>query len=146
MLKWIFADDIAVQDKKRLVVFAEYFFGQLQRTGCAEWFCLDAESDLDVVPLPVRFEGFCHDIGAIIDGENDVGDTSSRQRLDLVKDHGSVGEFDEGLRESEGQRSQAGAEAPDEDERCTASEEARLKIARDHEYLSCLLLVGALAV
>lgn len=44
-----------------------------------------------------------------------------------MEDHGPVGEFDEGLGKSEGERSQAGAEATDEDERCTASEKGPLE-------------------
>jgi hypothetical protein len=45
-----------------------------------------------------------------------------------VEDHGSVSELDEGLRESEGQRSQASAEATNEDESCRASEKPLLNI------------------
>lgn len=79
-----------------------------------------------------------HDLGAVVDGEDDVCDAGGDEGLDLVDYHGLVAELDEGLGEGEGllrmeisgrpggcswcrrtyERAQAGAEATDEDEAC----------------------------
>lgn len=48
------------------------------------------------------FESFLHDVWSVIDGEDDVCDAGSCESLDLVKDHGPIGEFDQWLGESEG--------------------------------------------
>lgn len=45
---------------------------------------------------------FLHDLGTVVDGKNDVGDTCFSEGLDLVQDHGLVRELDKGLRKSEG--------------------------------------------
>lgn len=42
-----------------------------------------------------------HNLGAVVDGEDDVGDTGGGEGLDLVEDHALVAELDEGLGESE---------------------------------------------
>lgn len=42
-----------------------------------------------------------HDFWTVVDGEDDILDTSSNEGLDLMNDHGLVTEFDQGLRESE---------------------------------------------
>lgn len=43
-----------------------------------------------------------HDLRTVVDGENDVGDTSLSKGLDLVLDHGLVAKLHEGLGESQG--------------------------------------------
>lgn len=43
-----------------------------------------------------------HDLWAVVDGENNVCNTSIGKGGDLVLDHGLVGEFDEGLGEGQG--------------------------------------------
>ena len=46
-------------------------------------------------------QSFGHDLWSVVDGENNVCDACSSQRLDLVQDHGLVAELNEGLREGE---------------------------------------------
>lgn len=43
-----------------------------------------------------------HDLGAVVDSQNNVRDTSIGEGLNLVLDHGFVGELDEGLGEGQG--------------------------------------------
>jgi hypothetical protein len=43
-----------------------------------------------------------HDLGTIVDGKHNVGDANSSQSLNLVEDHGLVGELDQGLGQSKG--------------------------------------------
>lgn len=38
-----------------------------------------------------------HDLRAVVDSEDDIGDAGSGQGLDLVQDHGLVAEFDQRL-------------------------------------------------
>jgi hypothetical protein len=42
-------------------------------------------------------EGRDHDIGAVVDGQNNIGDTSSSQAFNLVKDHRAVSKFHQGF-------------------------------------------------
>lgn len=43
-----------------------------------------------------------HDLRAVVDSEDNIGDTSSGKSLDLVLDHGLVGELNERLGVCEG--------------------------------------------
>lgn len=43
-----------------------------------------------------------HNLWAVVDSKHNVGDTSVGKGLNLVLDHGLVGEFDEGLGEGQG--------------------------------------------
>lgn len=45
-----------------------------------------------------------HDLGAVVDSEDNIGDASSSKGLDLVLNHGLVRELDQGLGEGEGLR------------------------------------------
>lgn len=47
-------------------------------------------------------EGSGHDLGAVVDGKNNVGDTSSGESGDLVLNHGLVGKLDQRFGEGEG--------------------------------------------
>ena len=47
-------------------------------------------------------QGFGHDLGSVVDGEDNVCDACSSQRLDLVQDHRLVAELDERLGQREG--------------------------------------------
>jgi hypothetical protein len=47
-------------------------------------------------------QGLGHDFRAVVDGEHNIGDTSSSKSLDLVLDHGLVGELDKRLGVCEG--------------------------------------------
>jgi hypothetical protein len=109
-----FANDVGVEDEERRVVLAEGLLSQLERASGSQWLGLDRELDVYAVLFLVLLEGFGHDLGAVVDGEDDVGHTSSGQSLDLVDNHGSVAELDEGFGEGEGERAQTGAEATDE--------------------------------
>lgn len=76
--------------------------------------------------LLVALESFGHDLRAVVDGEDDVSHTGGSKRFDLVNDHGSVAELDEGFGEGEGKRAQAGAKAADKNQSCACvSMEAR---------------------
>lgn len=48
------------------------------------------------------FQGSSHDLGSVVDGENNVCDTGCSEGLDLVDDHGLVSELDQRLRKGEG--------------------------------------------
>jgi hypothetical protein len=43
-----------------------------------------------------------HNFRSVVDGQNNIGNTSSSQTLNLVENHGSVAELDEWLWEGEG--------------------------------------------
>jgi len=114
----VFANDIGVEDKERRIVLAEDLFCQLERASGAQWLGLDGEFDVYAVLLLVALKGLGHDLGAVVDSEDDVSHTSSSQSLDLVDNHRSVAELDEGFGEGKGERAQTGAEATNEDEGC----------------------------
>lgn len=42
-------------------------------------------------------QGLGHDLRAVVDSEHDIGNTSSGKSLDLVLDHGLVGELNKRL-------------------------------------------------
>jgi hypothetical protein len=65
-------------------------------------------------------ESSSHDLGAVVDGEDNVGDTSSSKGGDLVLNHGLVAKLDQRFGESEGKRTQTGTETADENESCMA--------------------------
>lgn len=73
----------------------------------------------DFVGLAVYLcESSSHDLRAVVDGEDNVGDTGSSKSSDLVLNHGLVGKLDQRFGESEGERTQAGTETADENESC----------------------------
>lgn len=43
-----------------------------------------------------------HDLGSVVDGENNVGDANGDESFNLVDDHGLVAKLDQGLGESQG--------------------------------------------
>ena len=43
-----------------------------------------------------------HDLGSVVDGENNVGDACGGECLDLMQDHRAVSKLDQGLGEREG--------------------------------------------
>lgn len=43
-----------------------------------------------------------HNLGAVVDSQHHIGDTSLGKGLNLVLDHGLVGKLDEGFGESQG--------------------------------------------
>lgn len=53
-------------------------------------------------------EELFHNLGPVVDGENDVFDTSGDEGLDLVDNHGLVAELDEGFGKREGLSSRGG--------------------------------------
>jgi hypothetical protein len=65
-------------------------------------------------------KGSSHNLGAVVDGEDNVGDTSSSKGGDLVLNHGLVAKLDQRFGESEGKRTQTGTETADENESCMA--------------------------
>jgi hypothetical protein len=58
--------------------------------------CVDSGGDANLL------QGLCHDLRSVVDGEDNVCDTCSSQRLDLVQNHRLVAELNEGLRKGEG--------------------------------------------
>lgn len=126
-LEGVLADHVRVQDEERGVVLGQNLLRELQRTSRAQRFGLDREFDLDIVlflvldgkqptrsvlrsdvPAPVwregeayLFQGRHHDIRTVVNRQNNIGYTSSCQTLNLVQDHGPVGELDQGFRERE---------------------------------------------
>ena len=65
-------------------------------------------------------EGSSHDLGAVVDGEDNVCDTGSSESSDLVLNHGLVGKLDQRFGESESERTQTGTETADKNESCMA--------------------------
>jgi len=59
-----------------------------------------------------------HDLRAVVDGEDNVGDTGGSESSDLVLNHGLVGKLDQRFGESESERTQTGTETADENESC----------------------------
>ena len=47
-------------------------------------------------------QGILHDFWAVVDGEDDIGDTGLSEGLYLVLDHGFVGKLDQGLGHCQG--------------------------------------------
>lgn len=72
-------------------------------------------------------EGSSHDLRAVVDGEDNVGDTGGGKSSDLVLNHGLVGKLDQRFGESEGKRTQAGTETADENESCMPLSVCRTK-------------------
>ena len=72
-------------------------------------------------------EGSSHDLRAVVDGEDNVGDTGGSEGSDLVLNHGLVGKLDQRFGESEGKRTQAGTETADENESCMPLSVCRTK-------------------
>jgi len=128
LLEGVFANDVGVENEERRIVLAEYLLCELQRTSGAQWLGLDGELDVDVVLFLVALESLGHDLGAVVDGEDNVGHTSSGQSLDLVDDHGTVAELDERLGEGKSERAQTGAEATDENESYIVVSRLRSKV------------------
>ena len=50
------------------------------------------------------FQGLGHDLWAVVDSENNIGDAGRSESLDLVLDHGLVGELNKRLGVCEGLR------------------------------------------
>jgi hypothetical protein len=117
--KGVVAGDVGVEDEEGRVVLAQDVLGELQGTGGAEGLRLDGECDGDVVLLFVlgmqlavcsqlntkfRLDGYTdgleclgHDLGAVVDSEDNIRDTSSSERLNLVLDHRLVRKLDKRL-------------------------------------------------
>ena len=112
------ADDVGVEDEKGFVVFPQNLLCEFKRAGGAQWLGLDGEGDFDVELLFVFLEGCGHYLGPVVDCEDDVGHPCFGEGFDLVGDHGSVAELDEGFGEGEGEGAETSAEAADEDESC----------------------------
>lgn len=119
----ILADDVRVQHEEGLVILPENLLSQFERTSGAEGLRLDAKGDFDIVRLFILLKRTSHVIWAVVDGEDDVCDTSCSQGLDLVKNHGPVGKFHQRLGDSESERAETGAEATNEDESYKSSQQ-----------------------
>lgn len=120
LLEGVVAGDIGVEDEEGRVILAQDVLGELEGTGGAKGFGLDGESDADVVLFLVLhrrllecfvqsceastdgLEGLGHDLRAVVNSKDNIGDTSGSKGLNLVLDHGLVGELDERLGVGEG--------------------------------------------
>lgn len=102
LLKGVVADDIGVEDEERRVIFGQDLLGELQGASGAQGFGLDGELDVHTILLLILLQGGDHHIGAVVDSQDNISNTSSSQALDLVQDHGAVAELHQRLRESEG--------------------------------------------
>jgi len=67
--------DVRVEDKEGRVILSEDLTGESQGTGGTERFGLDAEGDGDTVLLLGLLEHGDHDLGSVVDGEDNVLDT-----------------------------------------------------------------------
>ena len=111
-------NDIRVQHEERRVVFAQNLFGQFQWPRGPQRLGFHRVLNADVVLLLVLFQRRRHHLRPVVDGEHNVGDARCRKGFDLVHDHGSVAELDQGFGEGEGKRTEAGSETADENESC----------------------------
>jgi hypothetical protein len=75
-LEWVSAGDVRVEDEEGRIVFSEDFTSEGKRSGGTEGFGLHAESNGDTVILFGLLEHGDHNFGSVVDGENDVLDTS----------------------------------------------------------------------
>jgi hypothetical protein len=97
LLEGVVAGNVGVEHEKGRIVLAQDAFGELERAGGPEGFGLDRELDFDVVLLLILqgrvsgistkaiglvlvtthcLEGRSHDLWAVVDSENNIGDTS----------------------------------------------------------------------
>ncbi len=67
--------------------------------------------NLDAELFLVLFDKLDHGLWAVVDGEDNVGDSNLDESLDLVENHGFVGKLDEGLGDRQGQRPEPGSVA-----------------------------------
>ena len=110
------AGNVGVEDEEGLVVLHKLVAGEREGAGGAEGLRLVGEDEGHAELLRPDVHLLTHEVGAVSDGEDDVGDASLLQRNDLMDDHWLVAEGDEGLGGREGEGAEAGAEATDEDE------------------------------
>lgn len=113
VLEGVVADDIGVEDEEGRVVLSENTLSKLQGSSGIEGLSLDGEFDVDVVLLLVLSQELLHDLRSVVDSKDDISDTRCDQRLNLVHNHGLVGELDKRLGESEGERAKASTKAAD---------------------------------
>ena len=120
LLERVVAGDVGVENEEGRVVLAQDVLGELEGTGGTEGLGLNRECDGDVVLLLVLRKGLVgcsgapwqrytdglerlgHDLWAVVDSEDNICDTGSGKSLDLVLDHGLVGELNKRLWEGEG--------------------------------------------
>jgi len=120
LLEGVVAGDVGVEDEEGRVVLAQDVLGELEGAGGAEGLGLDGECDGHVVLLLVLrsrlfvcsglqrggythcLERLGHDLGAVVDCEDNICDTGSGEGLNLMLDHGLVRELDERLGVGEG--------------------------------------------
>jgi hypothetical protein len=118
----VLAGNVRVEHEEWCVVLPEDLLSQLQGTGCAQGLALDRDGDVDtelllvllgsvlVLLSPISAYGrktnlgqvLLHNFRAIVHGQDDVGNTSRGESLDLVQDHALVAELDEGFRQGQG--------------------------------------------
>lgn len=80
-LKGVGTGDVRVEDKEGRIVLAEDLTGESQGTGGTERFGLDAEGDGDTVLLLGLLEHGDHDLGSVVDSEDNVLDTGFNESL-----------------------------------------------------------------
>jgi len=139
-LEGVGTGDVRVQDKEGGVVLAQDFTGEGEGTGGTERLGLDGEGDGDAVLFLGLFEHSDHDLGSVVDGEDNVLDTGLDKGVDLVQDHSLVAELDQRLGEGQGQGPETGTESTDENQslhfvKCVFSKERGVggKVKREAE-------------
>lgn len=114
--KGIVTDDIGVEDKEGGVILLEDIFGKFEGTSGSKGFSFDGEGDVDTVFFFVLFKGSDHNFGTIVNGQDNVLNASGSQGFNLVENHGSVAEFDEGFGEGKSKGSKTGTVTTDENQ------------------------------
>lgn len=75
LLEGVCAGDIRVQDEEGRVILAQNLPGESQRSSCSQWFGFNAEGDVDAILLLGLLQDSDHDFWAVVDSENDIGDS-----------------------------------------------------------------------
>lgn len=116
VLEGVVANNVRVQDEERRVVLLQDLLSELEGTGGAKGLLLDAERDVDTVLLLVLLKGLNHDLRTVVDSKHDISDASVSKSLDLVEDHGAVGELNQRLRSGKSKRTQTSTVASDKNQ------------------------------
>lgn len=80
-LEGVGTGDVRVEDKEGGIVLAQDFTGEGEGTSGTERLGLDGEGDGDAVLFLCLFKHGDHDLGSVVDGEDNVLDTSLDEGL-----------------------------------------------------------------
>jgi len=116
--QWIMANNIGVENKEEVVgvVGKDDVLGEADWTSSSKWLVLKTASNLDLVHFFVLFELLHHYLWLVINSQNNLGNTSLSQCLNLMAKNWQVAEVHQWLRNSECEWSESGTETAYEDQ------------------------------